>query len=86
MNIMAKAVNVSLRIDEDVKRDSEELFGELGPTLCRCERVPESGLYQGGVHFDVRIGTPNQTTCLIGERGAPAKGSRSETLYGRGTD
>lgn len=33
MYIMAKAVNVSIRIDEDVKRESEQLFGKLGLTL-----------------------------------------------------
>ena len=31
MYVMAKAVNVSIRIDEDVKKASEELFGDLRP-------------------------------------------------------
>ena len=31
--IMAKTVNVSIRIDEDVKRESKQLFGKLGLTL-----------------------------------------------------
>ena len=61
--IMAKAVNVSIRIDEDVKRESEQLFGELGLILFGCcERIPGQAMRHGGIHFDVRTGTPNQTT------------------------
>lgn len=54
---------MSIRIDEDVKRESEKLFGELGLTLFGCyERIPGQAMRHGGIHFDVRIGTPIQTT------------------------
>lgn len=70
LNIMAKAVNVSLRIDEDVKRESEELFGELGLTLSAAVNVfLRQAIRHGGIPFDVRIGTPNQTTIAALEEG-----------------
>ena len=70
LNIMAKAVNVSLRIDEDVKRESEELFGELGLTLSAAVNVfLRQAIRHGGIPFDVRIGMPNQTTIAALEEG-----------------
>lgn len=63
MNIMAKAVNVSLRIDEDVKRESEQLFGELGLTLSAAVNVfLRQAIRHGGLPFDVKVGVPGRDT------------------------
>lgn len=61
--IMAKAVNVSIRIDEDVKRESEQLFGELGLTLSAAVNVfLRQAIRHGGLPFEVRVDTPNRDT------------------------
>lgn len=63
MYIMAKAVNVSIRIDEDVKKASEELFGDLGLTLSAAVNVfLRQALRHGGLPFDVKVDVPNATT------------------------
>lgn len=63
MYIMAKAVNVSIRIDEDVKKASEELFGDLGLTLSAAVNVfLRQALRHGGLPFDVKVDVPNVTT------------------------
>lgn len=63
MYIMAKAVNVSIRIDEDVKRESEQLFGELGLTLSAAVNVfLRQAIRHGGLPFEVRVDTPNRDT------------------------
>ena len=60
---MAKAVNVSIRIDEDVKKASEELFGDLGLTLSSAVNVfLRQALRHGGLPFDVKVDVPNATT------------------------
>ena len=60
---MAKAVNVSIRIDEDVKKASEELFGDLGLTLSAAVNVfLRQALRHGGLPFDVKVDVPNTTT------------------------
>ncbi len=60
---MAKAVNVSIRIDKDVKKESEELFGELGLTLSAAVNVfLRQALRHGGLPFEVRVDVPNATT------------------------
>lgn len=65
LNIMAKAVNVSLRIDEDVKRESEELFGELGLTLSAAVNVfLRQAIRHGGLPFEVRVDAPNRDTMM----------------------
>ena len=63
MYLMAKAVNVSIRIDEDVKKASEELFGDLGLTLSAAVNVfLRQALRYGGLPFDVKVDVPNATT------------------------
>lgn len=63
MYVMAKAVNVSIRIDEDVKKASEELFGDLGLTLSSAVNVfLRQALRHGGLPFDVKVDVPNATT------------------------
>lgn len=63
MYVMAKAVNVSIRIDEDVKKASEELFGDLGLTLSAAVNVfLRQALRHGGLPFDVKVDAPNATT------------------------
>lgn len=68
MHLMAKAVNVSIRIDEDVKKESEELFGELGLTLSAAVNVfLRQALRHGGLPFEVRVDVPNAMTAAAME-------------------
>ena len=69
LNIMAKAVNVSLRIDEDVKRESEQLFGDLGLTLSAAVNVfLRQAIRHGGLPFEVRVDIPCRDTMeAVGE-------------------
>ena len=61
--IMSKAVNVSIRIDEDVKRESEQLFGELGLTLSAAVNVfLRQAIRHGGLPFDVKVGVLGRDT------------------------
>ena len=66
---MAKAVNVSIRIDEDVKGEQAALRQSGAYPVRRCERFLRQAIHQRGVHFDVRIGTLNQTTIAALEEG-----------------
>lgn len=55
--------NFSLRMDSDIKRECEALYGELGMNLTTAINVfLRQSLRVGGFPFDVRIEQPNQET------------------------
>ncbi len=57
---MANTTNFSLRVDNDIKRQCEAIYGELGLTLTAAINVfMRQSLRVGGFPFDVRL---NQTT------------------------
>lgn len=60
---MANTTNFSVRMDRDIKKRCEELYGELGINLTTAINVfLRQSLRAGGFPFDVTINTPNAVT------------------------
>ena len=57
--------NFSVRLDSDLKKQCEALYGELGINLTTAINVfLRKSLTAGGFPFDVRIDEPNRETML----------------------
>lgn len=62
---MATTTNFSVRIDVDLKKQCESLYGELGINLTTAINVfLRQSLRVGGFPFDVRLEQPNKETIL----------------------
>lgn len=60
---MPKTTNLSIRIDEELKRKSETIFSELGLNMSSALTLfLRSAVRCGGIPFDLRIEKPNATT------------------------
>ncbi len=60
---MANTTNFSVRMDSDIKKQSEALFGELGINLTTAINVfLRQSLRAGGFPFEVRLEQPNRET------------------------
>ena len=60
---MANTTNFSVRMDSDIKKQCEAIYGELGINLTTAINVfLRQSLRVGGFPFDVRIGQPNKET------------------------
>ena len=60
---MAPTTNFSVRMDADIKKKCEALYGELGVNLTTAINVfLRQSLRSGGFPFDVRMDRPNQET------------------------
>lgn len=60
---MANTTNFSVRMDSDIKKQCEALYGELGINLTTAINVfLRQSLRVGGFPFDVRIEQPNKET------------------------
>lgn len=60
---MANTTNFSVRMDSDVKKRSEALFGELGMNLTTAINVfLRQSIRVGGFPFDVTVNVPNAAT------------------------
>lgn len=60
---MATTTNFSVRMDSDIKKQCEALYGELGINLTTAINVfLRQSLRVGGFPFDVRIERPNPET------------------------
>lgn len=60
---MSHTTNFSIRLDSDVKKQCEALYGELGMTLTTAINVfLRQSLRAGGFPFDVRLEQPNKET------------------------
>ena len=60
---MATTTNFSVRMDSDIKKQCEALYGELGINLTTAINVfLRQSLRAGGFPFDVRIEQPNKET------------------------
>ena len=60
---MADTTNFSVRMDSDIKRQCEDLFGELGMNLTTAINVfLRQALRVGGFPFDVKLEQPNKET------------------------
>jgi DNA-damage-inducible protein J len=63
LKTMAETTNFSVRMDKDIKKQCEEMFGELGINLTTAINVfLRQSLRVGGFPFDVRIEQPNKET------------------------
>ena len=60
---MATTTNFSVRMDSDIKKQCEALYGELGINLTTAINVfLRQSLRVGGFPFDVRMEQPNKET------------------------
>ena len=60
---MATTTNFSVRMDSDIKKQCEVIYGELGINLTTAINVfLRQSLRVGGFPFDVRIEQPNKDT------------------------
>lgn len=60
---MANTTNFSVRMDSDIKKQCEALFGELGMNLTTAINVfLRQSLRSGGFPFDVTLNTSNAVT------------------------
>ena len=58
---MANTTNFSIRLDSDIKKQCEALYGELGLNLTTAINVfLRQSLRVGGFPFDVRMEQPNK--------------------------
>ena len=62
---MANTTNFSVRMDSDIKKQCEALYGELGVNLTTAINVfLRQSLRVGGFPFDVRMEQPNKETIM----------------------
>ena len=55
--------NLNVRIDEDLKRQSEKIFNELGLTMSAALTVfLRQTVRSNGIPFEMRLYTPNEDT------------------------
>ena len=77
---MATTTNFSVRMDGDIKKQCEALYGELGINLTTAINVfLRQSLRVGGFPFDVRLDQPNKETIaamLEAERAAKDPGAK----------
>ena len=60
---MADSTNFSVRMDASIKKQCEEIYGELGINLTTAINVfLRKSIKAGGFPFDVRLDTPNAET------------------------
>ena len=60
-----KTVNFSLRINPEVKRQSEAIFNELGISLTSAiNSFLKQSIRVGGIPFDMKLSEPNKATIL----------------------
>lgn len=55
--------NINIRMDAELKKQAEELFGELGMNLTTAFNIfVRQSLRQGGIPFKVSLDRPNRET------------------------
>ena len=60
---MTNTTNFSVRMDSEIKKQCEALYGELGMNLTTAINVfLRQSLRVGGLPFEVRLDTPNKET------------------------
>lgn len=60
---MSETTTFSVRMDKDVKRESEELFQDLGMNLTTAINVfLRQAIWAGGFPFEIKKGQPNAQT------------------------
>lgn len=70
------SVNITIRIDEQVKKDADDLFSDLGLTLSGAINVfLKQSIRQQAIPFQVSRDAPNATTPEAIEEARYAKGN-----------
>ena len=60
---MAKTDSIHMRISPEIKSEADALFGRLGiSTTDAISMFLNQAILRGGLPFDVKIPTPNETT------------------------
>ncbi len=60
---MAKTTNLNIRVDEELKRQAEAIFSELGLNMSTAMNMfLRYSVRYGGIPFDLRIEKPNAET------------------------
>ena len=60
---MANTINFSVRMDSDIKKQCESLYGELGVNLTTAINIfLRQSIRAGGFPFEVRLNRPNKET------------------------
>ncbi len=60
---MAKTTNLNIRVDEELKRQAEAIFSELGLNMSTAMNIfLRYSVRYGGIPFDLRIEKPNAET------------------------
>ena len=60
---MATTTNITVRMDSDIKKQCEAIYGEIGINLTTAINVfLRQSLRAGGFPFDVRLDQPNKET------------------------
>lgn len=55
--------NISIRMDAELKAQADTLFAELGMNLSTAFNIfVRQSLREGGIPFDIKLGTPNKET------------------------
>ena len=73
-----KSVNVNLQIDEDIKKQADKLFDDLGMNLSTAFSIfLKQSIREQGIPFMVSMHVPNETTIAAIEAA-----ERGEDLYG----
>lgn len=80
-DIMAN-VNVTVRMDEDMKRQADELFSDLGMTLSGAISVfVRQSLREQAIPFQIGRNTPNRDTLEAIEEVKRLKGDPNKKTY-----
>jgi DNA-damage-inducible protein J len=60
---MANTTNLNIRVNEDLKREAEAIFSELGLTMSTALNIfLRQSVRYGGIPFELRIEKPNKRT------------------------
>lgn len=60
---MAGTTNINVRVDKELKRKAEAIFGELGLNMSTAMNMfLRYSVRYGGIPFDLRLDTPNEET------------------------
>ncbi len=60
---MANTTNLNIRVDEDLKREAEAIYAELGLNMSTAMNIfLRYSVRYGGIPFELRIDKPNMDT------------------------
>jgi DNA-damage-inducible protein J len=63
VEIMANTTNLNIRVDEELKRQAEAIFAELGLNMSTAMNIfLRYSVRYGGIPFDLRVEKPNAET------------------------